>query len=69
MHEKNFKRCKLDNDLSVLHRNTMLVLSAFFGELLTSFDPETEAMKVCHKSDYKLLCYILVLHIKYSKLM
>jgi len=41
MHEKSFKR----------HRNTMLLLSAFgFCDLLTSFDPETEMMKVCHES-------------------
>lgn len=64
MHEKSFKRCKLDSDLSVLCRSIMLLLSDFFGELLTSFDPKTEAMKVCHESDHKLLHYILVLHIK-----
>lgn len=29
----------------------MLLLSAFFGELLTSFDPKTEAMNVCCESD------------------
>lgn len=68
MYEKSFKRCKLDSDLSALCRNIMLLLSAFFGEVLTSSDPKTELMKVCHESDYKLLHYNLALHIKYSKL-
>lgn len=70
MHEKSFKRGKLDSDLSVLCRTTTLLLSGvFFGELLTSFDPKTEEMKVCQESNYKLIHYILALHIKYSKLM
>lgn len=30
MHEKSFKRRKLGSDLSVLHKNKMLLLSAFF---------------------------------------
>lgn len=69
MHEKSFKRCKLDSDLSVLWRNVMPLLTAFFSRTVNKFWAR-------NRSDESLLgirLWTTTLHfglqIKYSKLM
>lgn len=59
MHEKTLEGCKLDSDRQFCFMEKHNAgLTAFFSELLTSFEPETEMMKVCYEEPlHSILVY------------